>query len=152
MYCRIVDGISIFPLYLVNINKDFFKDNFEMFELDYDNNCIICYNQREVDYIINKCQELNINYTMEDYIVEQSIKDKTKDIKYQSKTECLRHIFDNKEPEEQKIPNIKFENTIQGQEIVNKDLQILELTNENNILGNQIVDLELRLLRLESGV
>ncbi len=38
------------------------------------------------------------------------------------------------------------ETEILGQQLVEKDLQILELQQENQILGQQIVDIDLRLL------
>jgi hypothetical protein len=38
-----------------------------------------------------------------------------------------------------------------GQQLVEKDLQILDLQQQNDILGQQLVSMELRLLQLEGG-
>ena len=52
---------------------------------------------------------------------------------------------------ELEVLELQQQNSIIGQALVEKDLQILDLQQQNNILGQQLVDLELRLLQLEGG-
>lgn len=153
MFFKVVDGQAIFPLYFIKFqlveNNDLVSKMISRFQ--YEDNGIVCYSEDELQQVINFLIELNLEYIIENLVYDNSFKLKTENIKYSSRAEVLKHINNNIEPESQKIPNLKNDNNILGQQLVNEELTKLQLQQENNILGETIVDLELRLLQLESG-
>lgn len=106
MYFRINNGEVVFPICVIQVNanlggiKDFMGCSI------YDNNKIVCYNLQEKDNTIEMINKRKLKYTIEGTAIEQGIKNKVKNIKYQNDIEAMDHIQNNIEPESQRIPNL----------------------------------------------
>ena len=73
------------------------------------------------------------------------IKELDNGVKIESLTEPSEEYLQRRANEPKPIPHLS-ETEIIGQQLVEKDIQILELQIENQLLGQQIVDIDLRLL------
>jgi len=105
-------GILVFPNYLIHIiDIDALKNiNGNNISLQFEDNSIVCYGEKELNYALNVLNKYNIKYTIEDIIVSDDIIDKIKDVKYKNKTEAINHIENNIEPESVKKARLEQEN------------------------------------------
>lgn len=105
MYIKMTDGQVEFATHFVYVNltkEQKYQVNFCQLEKD----GIVCYSDEEKDNIVNKLKELNITYTIEELNHDPVCKEKCKDLKYNSRSEAIKHLLDDMEPECQKIPNL----------------------------------------------
>lgn len=102
----------MFPNFLINISNinDLKNIDGNKLSLQIEDNSIVCYGDKELNYALNVLNEYNIEYTIEDIIVSDDIIDKTKDVKYKNKIEAINHIENNIEPESVKKTRLEQEN------------------------------------------
>jgi len=102
----------VFPNFLINISNinDLKNIDGNKLSLQIEDNSIVCYGDKELNYALNVLNEYNIEYTIEDIIVSDDIIDKTKDVKYKNKIEAINHIENNIEPESVKKTRLEQEN------------------------------------------
>jgi len=105
-------GLLVFPNFLINISNinDLKNIDGNKLSLQIEDNSIVCYGDKELNYALNVLNEYNIEYTIEDIIVSDDIIDKTKDVKYKNKIEAINHIENNIEPESVKKTRLEQEN------------------------------------------
>jgi len=134
IYIKTLDGITIFATHTIQVDNLTEDIRFELpFQIE-NINIIACYSQDELTKIINKLNELQLAYTIEEQIISQDIKDNVSNMKFNSRSEALKYLQNSIIPESEIIPTL-------GKKSIDLEL-------ENQVLGRQIVDLELRLLTL----
>lgn len=151
MRFKVDDGKVIFATHfisaIINHENEGVKQKLAPFQVEKDG--IVVYPGQNVFDVEWALQELKIPYTVEKLQHKPEHITKTKGIRYASRTEAIKHLLEDIEPESQTIPNINKTSNILGRQLVNRELENLNFKNENNMLGKTIVDLELRLLKLE---
>jgi hypothetical protein len=149
MYISVNNGKTIFATHLIKANID--KEIRMELPFQIETEGVVCYSAEEVEKVKIILDKLKIEYTIETIIFDEKQKEKTNNIKYTSRSEAIKHIQEDAEPQSQVIPNIKKINDIVGKKSVDLEIENFELKSENNMLGSEIVNLELRLLKLEGG-
>ncbi len=112
LYYSLRNKLIIFPNYLIHIINTDDLNNIDgnKISLQIENNSIICYGDKELNYALNVLDEYNIKYTIEDVIISDDIINKTKDVKYKNRIEAVNHIENNIEPESVKKARLEQEN------------------------------------------
>lgn len=149
--CKVDDGKVIFATHFISttINREDeeVKQKLTPFQVEKDG--IVVYpgqNILEVEWIL---QELKILYTVEKLQHKPEHITKAKNVKYGSRTEAIKNLLEDTEPESQIIPNLKNkldekENKIKNLEnkLQEKDNQINNLLSEFSKIKNDVAILK----------
>jgi hypothetical protein len=114
-----------FPTTVITVTDGTDLSALEKFEID--GNAIYCYNVDEVNKLKMLLDTELVVYTETVYVADKTIKLKTKGVKYQSRTEIIKHVEKDAEPESQAIPNMK-------KALAEKDKVIKSLTDKYDSL------------------
>jgi hypothetical protein len=125
LYLSVNDGKAVFATHFINCNLEGVRKNLAPFQCE--KNGIVIYLYDDMAIVEGILQEHEIPYTVETLDCEQH-KTKSQGIKYASRSEAIKHLLGDDEPESQIIPNMK------------KKLEAEKIRNDN---------LELKLLKME---
>ncbi|MCE5220058.1 MAG: hypothetical protein LLF98_02020 [Clostridium sp.] len=110
MYVRLCGDSPIFAIGIFTTTNNNLYAIKELLKFSIANNNIAIFEEYEYNLVLNILNNNNISfsYTELDYL---NYKEKTKDIKFNSRTELLKYLQEDVEPESQIISNLKNENT-----------------------------------------
>ncbi len=144
MYFSVDNDSVVFATHIITVDGQIDEEIQLKLSSQIEINKIIIYTEEELSHVINILNNLKIPFTTEQQIIPQELLDKLNNIKFNSRSEAIRYIDNNKIPESEIIPTL-------AKKLIDTELENFELKQDNNILGNIIVDLELRLLQLEAN-
>ena len=118
----VVDNMAVFPKYTIKITKPNVKKNrnhimsdgisdgkiepAETMPFFMDNEDILVFNDEEKEKVTKYLGNIGINYSVKNNEINSNIMDKAKNIKYNSRTEVLKHIDEDIEPQSMFLPNL----------------------------------------------
>jgi pyrroloquinoline quinone (PQQ) biosynthesis protein C len=105
MHVKMVDGQAVFATHLVRmeINKKS-RDKLGHFQIESD--AIVCYSTEELVSVESTLKELGALYTVESITHDAKHTTKAKGVKYNSRSEAIEHLLNDREVESQKLENI----------------------------------------------
>lgn len=127
MYLKIDDGVAIYATHFILTTIDRkdkgVRKNLAPFQLESDG--IVVYPDQEILDIEWILRKLNIPYVITELQYDPFHITKTQGVKYASKTEAIKHLLHDEEPESQILPNLR-------QKLVEKDAVITALKAERD--------------------
>ena len=96
--------MAIFATHYIECNTEGVRKNLAPFQCE--KNGIVIYPYDDIVKVEAVLQEYEIPYTIEVLDYEQH-KPKAQGVKYASRSECIKHLLDNDEPESQVVPNLR---------------------------------------------
>jgi len=137
MYISVNDGVVVFATYLIRMTQDqtLEGDKHKLAPFQLEGNTLVLYPHDNLATAEDLLKQLEIPYTIEELIHDPLHIQKTKGVKYASRTECINHCLHDDEPESQIVPNLK-------KRLIEKDLEIAGLKQKH-------VDFESRMKKLE---
>jgi hypothetical protein len=149
MKLKVEDGKTIFATHLIRFTQPeeydykFHEELVRCYQLEPEG--FVAYDFDEAQLIVEDLKMCGIcDAVIEDIIIPSTYIDKVKDVKYASRTEALKHLIENVEPESMITPNLK-------KKLQEKEDRIVQLTNELNLLKQKHALFEERINKLEKG-
>jgi 3,4-dihydroxy-2-butanone 4-phosphate synthase len=106
LHIKTVDGDIHFATHFINVTTDESLRN-HLPTLQIEKNGIVCYSIEEFNLAEVKLKELKLEYTSEKLAHDIKHKEKSKGIKYGSRSEAIEHLQNDKEVASEKENNMK---------------------------------------------
>lgn len=133
MYVKVDDGTAIYATHLINCPiTDEVRNKLSQYQLE--QNGVVSYG--ESIEVQNKLTELNVPFTVKTLNYDNH-KSKSKDIRYNNRSEAVKHLLEDVEPESMVIPNLKKK--LQDKDDVINKLQGRLLNIENKLKSKGII-------------
>lgn len=131
MYLSVNDGAVVFATHLVQaVIPEGVREKLTPFQLESDG--VVCYSQREADEVANILTELQVPHTVQVLSHDQQHITKAQVTRYASRTEAIKHLINDEEPESMIIPNLL-------KRLKDKEAQIVALKNDLALLKAKIM-------------
>ncbi|MBU7006296.1 hypothetical protein [Phosphitispora fastidiosa] len=148
MYVQVNDGVVVFATHFIRTSfpgqvtpkkldtKDKgVRQKLTPFQLE--NDGIVVYSAGDVPFAEAMLQEMDVLYQIEplDYEVYKS---KASGIKYASRTEAIKHLAENAEPESEIIPRLKKQLAEAEAKLAEKDIRLNALESKFSVIEKRI--------------
>jgi hypothetical protein len=107
LYIKLQDNNVVFATHFIRCIFDKKKYNIP-FQIE--NDGVVCYSVEEKQQVENILNNYNITFTTEVLSFTEEQKNKVQGIKYNSRSEAIKHLLEDEEPKDQIIVNLKQEN------------------------------------------